>query len=997
MNLVIFLPALLGMFPEPASPDFASEVRPLLAKYCFKCHGPDEATRKGALRLDLRDAAMRPAKSGEKAIVPGQPDQSELIRRLDEDGSAKMPPESTKMVLSPSQKEILKRWVASGADYRPHWAFVAPKRPELPVVKNSGWVKTPIDRFILAQLEAKGIAPAPAADPRTLVRRLSYDLIGLPPDPAWVEEFARDPSDKAYGKLVDKLLADPRYGERWARPWLDLARYADTNGYEKDRTRTIWPWRDWVVRALNADLPFDRFTILQLAGDLVPNSGDEGRVATGFHRNTMINEEGGIDPLEFRFHAMTDRVATTGTTWLGLTLGCAQCHTHKYDPVTQAEYYKLMAFLDNAEETNAELLTKDQAAQKAKTLAEIARLEKELPKAFPGDLEKALDAFVTREKPNTNAWSVERPVRATSNEPKLRIRTDGSVRADGDTTKNDAYEITFGANAGGVTAIRLEALPDPELPAGGPGMTWYEGPLGDFFLAEFAVEWDGKPVKFVRTSQTFANAWLGGGASDASRAIDGDLQTGWAANGKQGNRSVAVFVPEKPLPPAQTWKVRMNFGRHYAASLGHFRFSTTRDESKVEARETTPGAERAILSWTKTSAEDRQDLISYFVRVAPELDKERKKIDELKKNIPTGPATLVMKERAADNPRTTRIRHRGEYLSPKDPVTAGLPGFLPGMPAGLNGDRLGFAQWLVSPENPLTARVVTNRQWAALMGQGIVRTVDDFGLQGELPSHPALLDWLATEFVREGWSVKKIQRLIVTSAVYRQSSSARPELAGIDADNRLFARGPRHRLDAEMIRDGALEAAGILSRKMGGPGVYPPQPPSVTTEGTYGALAWVPSSGEDRFRRSLYTFAKRTAPFAMAQTFDAPSGEACTAKRDRSNTPLQALNLLNDPAQLEASRALAQLLIKTSTNPAERLNQAYRRVLSRPPEPQETADLLEFVQARTRDFLSKPAQAKALMGLSEKDATPSALLAEQAAWTSMARLLFNLDETLVKR
>lgn len=997
MNLAIFLPALLGMFPEPTPPDFAAEVRPLLAKYCFKCHGPDEVTRKGALRLDLRDAAMRPAKSGEKAIVPGHPDQSELIRRLDEDGSGKMPPESTKMVLSPGQKEILKRWVASGADYRPHWAFVAPKRPEVPSVKKGEWTRTTIDHFILSRLEAKGIAPAPEADPRTLVRRLSYDLIGLPPDPAWVEEFAMDHSEKAYAKLVDKLLADPRYGERWARPWLDLARYADTNGYEKDRTRTIWPWRDWVVRALNADLPFDRFTILQLAGDLVPGAGDEGRVATGFHRNTMINEEGGIDPLEFRFHAMTDRVATTGTTWMGLTLGCAQCHTHKYDPVTQAEYYKLMAFLDNAEETNAELLTGEQSTKKTKTLAEIARMEKELPKAFPGDFEKALEAFVIREKPGTNAWSVEHPTRATSNEPKLRIRPDGSIRADGDTTKNDAYEITFGPHAGGVTGIRLEALPDPELPAGGPGMTWYEGPLGDFFLAEFAVEWDGKPVKFVRTSQTFANAWLGGGASDASRTIDGDLQTGWAANGKQGNRSVAVYVPEKPLPAAKSWTVRMNFGRHYAASLGHFRISTTKDESKVEARATTPGAERAILSWPNPKTEDRKDLVAYFVQVAPELDKERKKIDELKKSIPSGPATLVMKERAPDNPRTTRIRHRGEYLSPKDPVQAGLPSFLPGMPNGLNADRLGFARWLVSPENPLTARVVANRQWAALMGQGIVRTVDDFGLQGELPSHPELIDWLATEFVRDGWSLKKLHKLIVTSAVYRQSSAARPELAAMDADNRLFARGPRHRLDAEMIRDGALEAAGILSRKMGGPGVYPPQPASVTTEGTYGALAWVPSSGEDRFRRSLYTFAKRTAPFAMAQTFDAPSGEACTAKRDRSNTPLQALNLLNDPAQLEASRALAKLLIKNSPQPAERLNQAFQRVLSRSPERDESAALLDFVQARTNDFLAKPAQAKELLGISEKDTTPAAALAEQAAWTSMARLLFNLDETLVKR
>ena len=997
MNLFPLLSLLFGIFPEVQAPDFASEVRPLLAKFCFKCHGPDEATRKGGLRLDLRESALSPAKTGERPLVPGHPEQSEIIRRLWEEGSERMPPESTKLVLTQKQKEIFKRWIASGAEYRPHWAFVAPKTIKPPVIKDGSWVKTPIDQFILAKLEAKAIAPAKPADPRTLIRRVSYDLLGLPPDPTWVEEFAKNPTDLAYEKFVDKLLADPRYGERWARPWLDLARYADTNGYEKDRTRTIWPWRDWVVRSLNADMPFDQFTIMQLAGDLLPGAGEEGLVATGFHRNTMINEEGGIDPLEFRFHAMTDRVATTGTTWLGLTLGCAQCHTHKYDPVNHSEYYRIMALLDNTEETNAELLSKEQLIQKGKVLAEVSRLEAGLAKAFPGDFSKALDAFAIKEKPNANAWDISVPVRATSNEPKLRIQNGGAIRAEGDTTKNDLYEIAFGEQTAGVTAFRLEALPDPDLPAGGPGMTWYEGPIGDFFLSEFAVEWNGKPVKFIRTSQTYANAWLGSGSSDASRTIDGDLQTGWAANGKQGTRSVAVFVPEKPLPLAKSWTVRMNFGRHYSASLGHFRISTTKDKGKVEARPTPHLAESALLAWPNPKPEDRQELVGYFCQVAPELEKERKQISDLQKTVPQGHKTLIMKERAPDNFRLTRMRHRGEYLSPKDVVAPGLPSFLPGFSKDQNSNRLGFAQWLVSKDNPLTARVLVNRQWAAFMGQGIVRTVDDFGLQGELPSHPELLDWLANQLVRDGWSLKKLHRLLVTSAVYRQSSTARQELVLLDPDQRLFARGPRHRLDAEMIRDGALEAAGILSKKQGGPGVYPPQPASITTDGTYGALAWVTSSGEDRFRRSLYTFAKRTAPFAMAQAFDAPSGEACTAKRDRSNTPLQALHLLNDPAQLEASRALANLLIKSASKSEVRLDLAFERILSRHPDPEEVAALVAFVVARQKEFQANPVQAMALLGKTAKDKLANAVLAEQAAWTSLVRLLFNLDETLVKR
>jgi len=985
--------AVAGFAPPPKAPDFATEVRPLLAKFCFKCHGPDEATRKGGLRLDQAESALSPARSGERAIIPGKPHESELIARLDAEGSAKMPPAATKLELTASQKEILARWIASGARYEQHWAFVAPKKPALPQVARAAWVKQPIDRFILAKMESRGVAPSPEADPQTLLRRVSYDLIGLPPDPADVAAFLKDPSDEAYARWVDKLLADPRYGERWARPWLDLARYADTNGYEKDRTRSIWPWRDWVIDALNRDMPFDRFTILQIAGDLVDDSSQEGLIATGFHRNTMINEEGGIDPLEFRFHAMTDRVATTGTTWLGLTLGCAQCHTHKYDPLTHKEYYSIMAFLDNAEETTLPVPNEAERKRQKELESQIERLEATL---MVNPKDKEFEDWVAREKPNARSWTFLTPLTATSNEPKLRIQQGGILRAEGDTTKNDVYTLTFPPSPEPIRALRLEALPDPSLPGGGPGLTWYEGPLGDFFLADFQVLVKNKPAKFSGSSESFANAWLGGKASDASKAIDGDLQTGWSANGNQGKRSIAVFNLETPIPPGKSWTLKMTFGRHYAASLGLFRLSAT-SQTGAKASPMSAEAERALAAWPESQPEDKAALLKHYAELAPGFAETRKKIQELRGQMPRPATTLILKERPADNARVTRLRHRGEYLSPKEPVPPAFPAFLPKPNGADPGNRLAMARWLVSRDNPLTARVTVNRQWAALFGQGIVKTVDDFGLQGETPSHPELLDWLAIHFMEDGWSLKRLHRMLVLSATYRQSSAARPDLAAIDPDNRLCARGPRHRLDAEMIRDGALKAAGLLSKKMGGPGVFPPQPPTITTEGTYGPLTWTPSTGEDRYRRSIYTFAKRTAPFAQAQTFDAPSGEACTARRDRSNTPLQALLLLNDPALLEAARALGQMALSSSQDDGKRARELFSRVLTREPTPGEIADMVAFAREQEALFASEPSRALALAGLDPKSSGKPADAAKLAAWTALARLILNLDETLVKR
>ncbi len=974
------------------TPDFIRDVRPILSQYCFTCHGPDESTREANLRLDRRENATKPADSGAIAIVPGKPEESELLRRiLSGDENERMPPPSTKMRLSPTQKETLRRWIASGAKYSEHWAFVAPAQVPPPPVKHSKRLRNEIDHFILARLEAEGLAPSPPADNFTLIRRVYLDLIGLPPTPEEVEAFLSDSSPQAYEALVDRLLESPHYGERWARLWLDLARYADTNGYEKDRPRSIWPYRDWVIRALNADMPFDQFTIEQLAGDMLPNASIEQRVATGFHRNTMLNEEGGIDPLEFRFHAMTDRVATTGTTWLGLTLGCAQCHSHKYDPISQEEYYRLMALLNNVDEPELDLPSPELDAAYARNLNEAERLLTELPRHWPADqasLDERFAAWLRQERERTVAWTALRPTTAKSNSPHLMVQDDNSVFASGDTTKQDIYELTFHPPEQAITAIRLEALPDDRLPAHGPGMTYYEGTKGDFFLGEFALFADGQPTKFARASHSYAKNRFGANPGAAQMAIDGDVQTGWSVDGRQGERHTAVFVLEQPIH-ANELHLRMTFGRHFASSLGRFRISVTTDPRGGEARDLPEEVERllAIPDELLTDAE-RMRLRQEFLLQTPELAEHAKRIRQLRKR-PHYPTTLVMQERLPENPRLTFRHHRGEFLQPKEQVEPDVPAVLPPLPQGAPRNRLTFARWLVSPENPLTARVIVNRQWAAIFGTGIVRTVDDFGIQGELPSHPELLDWLAVKFMQEGWSLKKLHRLIVTSGTYRQSSRVTPELLSKDPQNRLLARGPRVRLEAELIRDSVLRASGLLSPKIGGPSVFPPQPASVTTEGTYGQLPWKASQGEDRYRRSLYTYSKRTAPFAMYATFDAPSGEACVARRDVSNTPLQALTLLNDSMFLEAAQALGKTFAADMRPTEVRMDDLFRRCLVRPPSTQERNDLLAFYEQQKQRFASGELSPKPLAGDG-----PQA--AEQAAWTLVARVLFNLDEFITR-
>ena len=1178
---MVAAPSNSGAKGKAPAVDFSNDVRPILSRHCFKCHGPDEKTRKGGLRLDTKEALTKPAKSGTVAIQAHKPDKSEVVRRITTaDKDDLMPPPETKNPLTDAQKSILREWIASGAEYKEHWAFVAPRPRSYPKVKQHGWARNGIDRFVLARLEAEGLKPSHEADAYSIVRRVYLDLIGIPPTPEEADAFAHDRSPKAYERLVDKLLASPHYGERWGRRWLDLARYADTNGYEKDRPRSIWPYRDWVIRSLNADMPFDEFTIEQLAGDLLPNATEDQRIATGFHRNTMLNEEGGIDPQEYRFYSMVDRMSTTGAAWLGLTLGCAQCHTHKYDPISHTEYYQLMACMDNADEpeidvvkddirakrtdiekkiallladfpnkfpvqslrwqTNAPTAARSEKGATAKVLGDgsvlisgenpetdsyvvelettweeirSVRLEalthESLPKKGPGRVahgnfvlseftasflpkgatgeptpikfsraeadisqngfpvaeaidgnpktgwaihtdgdwnvnrmatftidppvkftgggklvfkldqlhggqhtlgrfrislaqdirdERPIDArrqeladagfkkWLEKERARTVRWTTLRPVKAKANLPLLTVLPDDSVLASGDQTKSDTYDLEYRTDLRGITAIRLDALTDDSLPRHGPGRTYFEGPIGDFTLSEITLRAGDTNLAFSAASHSFAAGHL-----TAAAAIDGDPQLGWSIDGGQGRPQHAVFNLRDPLPTGE-FALRMLFERHYPAGLGRFKISVTTDATtKPEARDI-PGDVEDLLRVADASLTpaQRNRLMQQYLLQAPEMGQAREELVSLRRQMPVYPTTLVMRERPPENPRPTFVRKRGEFLQPAERVTAQIPAFLPKLPAGASTNRLSFARWLVSPSNPLVARVTVNRQWSAFFGRGLVRTLEDFGLQGETPTHPELLDWLALEFVKEGWSMKKLHKMIVMSATYRQSSQTTPELLAKDAENRLLARGPHVRIEAELVRDAALKASGLLSEKLGGPSVFPPQPASITTEGAYGALEWKTSQGEDRYRRGIYTFGKRTAPYAMFIAFDAPSGEACVARRDVSNTPLQALTLLNDTVFVEATQALGRSLAGAAGSFDDRLKTLFRLCLTRPPSSEELAMLKKFYETQHHRFEAKELDAKTVAGDGDGDPV------ERAAWTVLARVLLNLDEAITK-
>ena len=997
--------------------DFNRDVRPLLSEYCFTCHGPDDAKRKSNLRLDLQETAFKPAKSGKPAIVPGDVVKSELVARLTaEDEDDRMPPAKTGKQLSPEQIALLKKWVSQGAAYRGHWAFQPPVRPGLPDVKDGAWPRNEIDRFILARLEKEGLKPSAEAPRATLIRRVYLDLLGLPPTLAEVEAFEKDQSPNAFEKVVDHCLASPQYGERMAMTWLDGARYADSHGYQADWERYQWRWRDWVINAFNANEPFDQFTVEQLAGDLLPNSNIEQKVATGFNRNHRMNTEGGTIPEEWRTEYVIDRVDTMGQVWLGLTLGCCRCHDHKYDPITQKEFYQLSAFFNNNAESGkgAEKAGNHEPAIKAPRPAEIARLKdldaailaaetkvKEKEKLLPELLAK-WEANPKARQPGVN-WVVGDPMgmKSATGISALSRRPDKSVFASKKTassdTGTDSYTINFRSTLPEITAIRLDALPDDALPGKGPG----RADNGNFVLTNVEVSVDGQPVKIARASADFSQD-----KHPVAHAIDADPSTGWAIHPNAGVPHYAVFAFETPVKVSDsaTVSVKLEFRSRFARHmLGHFRLAAT--DSKTPFDE--GGTPTAIVKILETPADVRTDkqrteLATYFRdRFAGEvtgadraLAKARSVRSAFEESIPT---VMVMQD--LPTPRQTHILIRGEYDKLGERVEPGLPKLFGALPEGAPMNRLGLARWVVKSDNPLTARVAVNRFWEKFFGVGLVKTSENFGSQADWPSHPELLDWLATEFVRVGWDMKAIQKEMVMSAAYRQSAAVTPELVERDAENRLLARGPRFRLQAEVIRDQAMAVAGLLVEKLGGPSVRPYQPDGIWDEiNVYGNLRnYKHDVGDDLHRRSLYTIWKRTSAPPGMTLFDMPNREVCTVRRSRTNTPLQALALMNDVTYVEASRVLAQRMLREGGATAEeRITWAFRSATGRTPDTDEVAVLSRGLAKRLEKYRSDPTAAKKL--LTEGDAPADAALnpSELAAYTMTASVILNLDEVVTR-
>jgi mono/diheme cytochrome c family protein len=936
--------------------EFQRDIRPILSNRCFKCHGP--AMQEAGLRLDERDRATR-----RKVIVPGKPGDSKMIQRVLREDEERMPPPEAGERLKPAQVELLKKWIAQGADYMPHYAFLRPKQAPLPAVAQASWPQNSIDRFILARLEKEGLRPAPEADRPTLIRRLSLDLLGLLPSPAEVDTFVGDPSPDAYEKLVDRLLASPHYGERQARHWLDLARYADSNGYTIDGKRAIWPWRDWVIAAFNKDMPFDRFTIEQLAGDMLPQATRDQIIATGFHRNTSFNEEGGTNPEQFRVERTVDRTNTTGSVWLGLTVGCAQCHNHKYDPVSQKEYYQLYAFFNSTDEPKLSMPRPEQEEKLRALNAELAQVKKQ-PVMKPKSIEDVDKFLVELEKETNGGWRVCYPKMVTAEQGAvLDVLEDRSVLASGKIGPSETYTVqTVAPETGTITAVRLEALTHPSLPMKGPGRVSH----GNFVLSQFTFETDGVPHRFRKALADFSQTNY-----DVSDVLKGDLKKGWAVNGAERNVDRrAVFILEKPHPvrEGQAFVFTLHMSEMPAGyALGRFRVAVTFASERIV--ELPVAAQNVILTERPRRSPKDMALLQQALLKAPPIPA---RVTELQKQIKALEgridSALVLRETA--RPRPTNVQKRGDFLDLGEAVEpATFAALHPFEVKGRPANRLDLARWLVSPENPLTPRVVVNRMWQQYFGKGLVETENDFGMQGALPTHPELLDWLAVELVKTGWGQKRMHKLIVMSATYRQSSKTRPDLGEKDPHNRLLARQVRLRLDAEIIRDAALSASGLLTRTLGGPGVYPPQPPEIFAF-TQSNHPWPESKGPDRYRRGMYTFIWRQSQHPLLTTFDAPDAQVACTRRNRSNTPLQALHLANDPTFVEIAKGLGDRIAREGPkDDAGRIAYGFQLCFARSPGTAEQKRLLQFLERQ------RPTN---------------------EPWLLLARVLLNLDEFITR-
>jgi mono/diheme cytochrome c family protein len=1019
---------------DPARIEFNRDVRPILAGACFRCHGPDKAKRKAQLRLDTEDGA-RADLDGRHAIVPGNLGASALWERISsDDPDERMPPKDSGLSLTPAQREALRKWIEQGAAWQPHWSLIAPKRPALPSVARRDWPRNAVDRFILARLESERLAPSPEAGKSTLIRRVTLDLTGLPPTPAEVDAFLGDPSPDAYPRVVERLLHSPRFGERMAKRWLDAARYADTNGYQSDGERTMWRWRDWVIDACNQNKPFDVFTVEQIAGDLLPNATREQVIATGFNRNHRGNAEGGIIPEEYAVEYVADRVETTAFAWLGLTLGCARCHDHKFDPVSQADFYKFFAFFNNVPERGRAVKygnsppviaspTRAQEAALADIDAKLAAAERRFAM-----LEPVLSASLAEWEQSTAAgppsdWS----------DPSGRVVHLGFDGLDSEGFRGGAP--VFDAGRVGRSAV-LDGRRWVELPDAADF-----GFLDAFTLAAWIRPVDDRAVAGTVISRlkdddqgegysvtiekgkvrvNFVKRWL----DDALRVeADAALSPGrWSHltvtyDGSRVAEGVRVYLDGAPRPVRavldelnQSFKttgpLRIGAGvgsdtrfRGRLDDVQVFRAVLSDAEVAMLATPEGPAAIAAIPPGERTPAQRAKLRACFLDRFATDavrqVHRERLALrSEMERLVASFPTTMVMKESPAL--RETFVLIRGAYDRRGPRVSAGVPASLPPLPKDAPANRLGLGRWLVDPANPLTARVAVNGYWSMLFGTGLVKTAEDLGVQGEWPSHPELLDWLATEFTSSGWDVKAILRAIVTSATYRQESKASPALHERDPENRLLARGPRFRLPAEMIRDQALMVGGLLTERLGGASVRPYQP-----DGLWGDLAeskdYGQSHGPDLYRRTLYTFWKRTVAPPFLSTFDAATRDRCVVRESRTNTPLQALNLMNDVAFIEAARGLAQrIMTDGGASPDARLSLAFRAATARRPTANELDVLLHDFHDHLAHFHADPAAARDLVRQGESRRDPALNDCELAAYTAVASLILNLDETLTK-
>jgi len=995
--------------------DFDRDVRPILSDRCFACHGPDDKRRLANLRLDTEDGLFAD-RGSYRIVTPGDSAKSRLLARISAaNQAARMPPAQTGAGLTETQIATIRKWIEQGAKWERHWSFVPPQRPALPSVRNEKWLRNPIDRFVLARLEREGLKPSPEADRATLLRRLSFDLTGLPPATSEVDAFLADKSADAYEKQVDRLLALPQYGERMAMQWLDLARYADTHGYHIDSQRDMWKWRDWVIDAFNHNMPFNRFGIEQLAGDLLPNATMEQRLASGFNRNHMVNYEGGAIPEEYQAEYVADRVDTTANVFMGLTLGCARCHDHKYDPILQKDYYRFFAFFNTIAEKgldgkngNAapilEMPTAEQASQVAWLQQAIAEHEAAMPEKETQPLvaawqktrlatlpEPPLDGLLAHYTFDGDARVIKG---VTPMEPGWSGQSaafNGEAHVEFPAFRAERFAVAFWMRSGAMPEMTVleggpgfeigveESHPQPDFERGSPLYVEYQGRRWHSTAIIFGGRWHHIAVNFAASQPALLLDGKPVGlesAGTAARATPGPLAIGDAHNGKPFKGNVGELrVYGRALTRAEAETLAVD---------EPIRFILAQDEAKR-----TKNQQSRLMDYFLT-----HDAPPDLRRVYAELGVLKKRLAELKKEIPN---VQVMAEMA--RPRETFILARGDYRNQGEKVTPGVPALLPPMPKDAPANRLGLAEWLFSPQHPLTARVAVNRYWQLYFGIGLVKTAEDFGSQGDAPVQRELLDWLATEF-QAHWDIKALQRLIVTSATYRQSSQVSADLLEKDPENRLLARGPRFRLAAEMVRDNALTASRLLNKNIGGPSVFPYQLPGLWEElsrgETFTAQEYHESQGADLYRRSMYTFWKRTVPPAALTTFDAPDREKCTSRRLITNTPLQALVLLNDPTYVEAARALAQrAAIEAGGDAQARVRWLFREATARRPTPAETRVLLDLLSRRLEHYQKQPAEAAKLIAIgASKPGNVEAT--ELAAWTMVASTILNLDETITK-